>query len=364
MFSILQEESKYNPMFLGWVMDNWFGMDPGGGDVKDTAAAANDLLESMTEDVFQYLRDYTETAMQSMRDYTQKAEQLYNQNVQSGMNQSEAFYKAGLDAARQEAAKATEALTGGAKAAADALRTSYQESTAGLERYMQEEAPEFAFDPEAYRSDPNYQYGRDEIIKRATNEAARIGIEDTAGLQQFINRELAAYDSQFRKDYLSQQQAVYQTQLAGYQTGLGARQNLAGMQQGLGANLANIYTGQGQGLANVRLGLGQQALGTYGQLGAGAQQAGLARGATLADMYSGMGTRVGQAQLGLGTNLANVQQSLAQNLAGVGLSSGLQAAELESQQQGLGWGLLGQALPYIGAAGGLGGGIQSWLTGR
>ena len=342
----LREESKTKPMFLGWIMDNWFGQDPGGGDVKDAAASATTLLTDEMREVMADLKSYWNTSIKSITDYTNIAANEYRNNINQGMSEAQAYFNAGLKASNEMSQRAIDTTNRGAEAAGKYFQQGYQQAIKGMEEYASK-APEFQYDAQAYRNDPNYQYGRQEIVDRLTNEAARMGVEDQADLQRLINRELANYDSNFRQQYLSEQSQVFGNQLQGYQAGLGAQQQLGALQAGQGAGMANIATQQAQGLGNIFLNQGQSALGVAGQQGQAALQGYSNLGQSLGSLYGNLGSNLANLQMGTGTNLANIGKTLAEQRAGNSLSSNLQAIGLEKQQQAAGNQLLGQGLGYV-----------------
>jgi len=278
----LREESTRFPMYNN-PLDDWFGMDPGGGDVKDAAAQSTSLLTEEITAVKKQLEEYLTQTIEVYKEYSNTAVAEYKRNVQQGMTESDALYKAGLEASNQMANKAYGELSAGAKAATDYLQSGFKSSIdaiksgtgqsekilgitgqqatqayqeaygkaqAGLEAQMGQ-APGFNYDASAYRNSPEYNRQKEEGIQQIYNQAARSGVEDQAGVARQINDFVSQLDYGFQQQAFGQAQQTYQNQLAGYQTQLGAQGQLANMQTQQGAGLANIYQNQGQNLSGI-----------------------------------------------------------------------------------------------------------------
>jgi len=394
-FFSLQEESKKKPMLLGYILDNWFGQDPGGGDIKDAAASGMTYMKDQYAESETILSDYYNQVLSQIGNQFNSMVKYYDENKQAGMTAYDAMNQSALKAYQEGASKAEGALSSGAQLAQDSMNKYYEEGMAKIQGVGP--APEFGeYDKTAYMQDPEYIRQKDEIIRNVKEFAAFSGAEGmTDDLAAIANEEITKLNNQFSDRAFNQQQTLYGNEMGAYQSNLSTAQMGAQMGMNQGANIAGVQLNTAQNQANIAQDLGGQSGSMYEQgaltklqtnlqqgdrLAGAAGTAGANRITSTAQQGANLVGAVNQAaanrltsaaQLGagltgaaeaaganritstaqLGTNLANIKRELGAAGAEATIGAGMGAAEAQRMHDAAGNELFGTILGYsMGAA--------------
>lgn len=331
---------------FSWVTDNWFGMDPGGGDIKDAAAAGVTEMKKYYGESEDILKDYYSQILNEIGQQYNSMVKYYDQGLQQGMNAYDSMNQSAMKAYEESTSRASSALTEGAKLAQSTLTQYYDQSKKQLEAVGA--APTFGeYDSTAYMNDPEYQRRREAIIRDVKEFAAMSGAEGmTDDLAAIANEEITKLNSEFGNQYFNRAQTLFGNELSAYDRNTNAALQQAGLTQGLGTNISNIQLGTSQSQAGLEQDLGMRRgdlLGDAAKIKLGAnldQGANLANAAELqgAGRISAIGTQ--------GTNLANLKRELGAATSDIALNTGLAAADAERQHESASNELFGTLIGY------------------